>query len=223
MVFLGCTSSSFFNVFCFAYGVDKTLIMPPEDNGYISLRVSEHNPISGDSTEIESVTTSVSEEPRIVWNIEDLSGYTQTIEQAGLTPIVEFSKIEWTVDSEGSRSAFLRIEKEYPGLMKLINNIVESRIVESRGIPLIIEARRGLITAIEFECMSVLSHRLNIPRRDIYINPIGHQVMVWLSALTKDIANGKVRERYFIGPDMSSESEVVQPKNKRGLVIFKGK
>ena len=223
MVFLGCASSSFFNVFCFAYGVDKALIMPPEDNRYISLRVSEHNPISGDSTEIESVTTSVSEEPRIVWNIEDLSGYIQTIEQAGLTPIVEFSKIEWTVDSEGSRSAFLRIEKEYPGLMKLINNIVESRIVESRGIPLIVEARRGLITAIEFECMSVLSHRLNIPRRDIYINPIGHQVMVWLSALTKDIANGQVKERYFIGPDMSSESEAAQPKNKRGLVIFKGK
>lgn len=203
--------------------MDKALIMPPEDNRYISLRVSEHSPISGDSTEIESVTTSVSEEPRIVWNIEDLSGYIQTIEQAGLTPIIEFSKIEWTVDSEGSRSAFLRIEKEYPGLMKLINNIVESRIVENRGIPLMIEARRGLITAIEFECMSVLSHRLNIPRRDIYINPIGHQVMVWLSALTKDIMNGKVKERYFIGPDMSSESEAVQPKNKRGLVIFKGK
>ena len=223
MVFLGCASSSFFNVFCFAYGVDKAPIMPPEDNGYISLRVSEHSPISGDSTEIESVTTSVSEEPRIVWNIEDLSGYIQTIEQAGLTPIVEFSKIEWAVDSEGARSAFLRIEKEYPGLMKLINNIVESRIVERRGIPLMIEARRGLITAIESECMSVLSHRLNIPRRDIYANPIGHQVMVWLSALTKDIANGKVKERYFIGPDMSSESEAAQPKNKRGLVIFKGK
>ena len=235
MVLSGGACPSFFDAFCFAYGVDKAPLMPPENNGRISFRVSEYNPISGDSTEIESVTTSASTyspnlgEPRVVWNLHDLSSYMQEIEANGLTPILSWRRgVDVTqtppLSTTDEIQAYLVIDKECPGLMRTLNNIAESRIAEARGVPVEFDRIEHLFYQIRYECLTAISSFLGIRQSEIYVNATGCKIVEWLNEFNYRLHNADViSDGYYIGPNMSGYYSIPKSVNKRSIAIFKGK
>jgi hypothetical protein len=199
--------------------------MPPEDRTHITSRVSGVNPLSGETTEIESFTTSGStrmEEPRVIRELRDLSLYTdELIGNTNMYSPQTTNPDQWEYDETLSfeQGQVSDIEHRYPGLLQQINNIINSRIAEVRGTTNFNYISPIIYDACIFRLREVLG--LNYPS-SVLSDPVGRVVLGWVEDAFALIRAGTLKPPYQIGPKMPNNGSNVEPKKVRNIVIFKG-
>lgn len=202
--------------------------MPPEDNARISTRISEVNPMTGETSEIESVTTSASTrvgEPRVVWELHDLSSYTEElVGNTNMSTPRATNPDQWQYDETLSfeQGQVADIEHRYPGLIQQINNIINSRMAEVRktsDLNLAYVVLPEIYDTCNFRLREVLG--LNYPS-SVLSDPVGRVIMGWVEDALALIRSGISKPPYQIGPEMPSSGCSVELKKVRDIVIFKG-
>lgn len=206
--------------------------MPPINDNNIKYSLSEVNGITGETLEIESTTTPIRMgSPRVTWAVDDLSEYFELTTNYGTSdmlywrcgyPNEPISSI-YDIKSKDPKEQYKEIDLKYPGLLRKLSAIVDSRIAEAGGVSLDIDKQHQIIGTISIDCLSLIEITLGLPNTStVFRNPIGIIILSWITDITNKIKNGIILPKYRLGPEITDTLSNIKMSRSRSIVVFKG-